>query len=96
MSPADADAITLPVILTMDVDSDSNLTATGNASSSDDAASSVVSLLHKPIFTYVTEGVILTTVSSFGLVGNVMSIFVLMRVAVQEKREKNYARKARH
>ena len=34
-------------------------------------------------FTYVTEGVILTIVSSFGLVGNVMSIFVLMRVAVQ-------------
>lgn len=34
-------------------------------------------------FTYITEGVILTIVSSFGLVGNIMSIFVLMRVAVQ-------------
>ena len=43
-----------------------------------------VSLLHKPVFTYLTEGVILTAVSSVGLVGNVMSIFVLMRVAVQE------------
>ena len=34
-------------------------------------------------FEYLTEGVILTIVSCVGLIGNVMSIFVLMRVSVR-------------
>lgn len=42
-----------------------------------------VSDLQEANFKYITEGVILTIVSSLGLIGNVMSIFVLMRASIQ-------------
>ena len=34
---------------------------------------------HDNMFSYIVEGVLLTTVSTFGLVGNILSIVVLTR-----------------
>ena len=55
----------------------------GSSATEDTGNESLHYLEEDAAFTYITEGVILTLVSCFGLVGNVMSIFVLMRVAVQ-------------